>query len=191
MSDWIEDLARGATAGFAATGPMTVFMEAMHRLLPRHEKYPLPPRQITEQAAREVGVHHDLNEPEQRGLTLAAHFGFGATMGAGYGLIEPHLPLPPLAKGIGYGLAVWAANYAGWMPAADVSGSAPQQSPRRNSLLIAAHVVFGSVLGLLADEMRRRGREPLPGRDDGYTAAGELTGKFDTPRNESFTSAEL
>jgi hypothetical protein len=38
----------GALAGFAATFPMTAAMTAMHRLLPKREQYPLPPKQTSD-----------------------------------------------------------------------------------------------------------------------------------------------
>ena len=46
----------GALAGLAATAPMTLAMKLMHEALPRHEQYPLPPRQVTEGMAEKSGV---------------------------------------------------------------------------------------------------------------------------------------
>src|SRR5205085_2018044 len=65
----LRDLMNGAAAGCAATGPMSAAMAAMHLLLPRQEQYPLPPRQITEEAANKVGVNDELAERHRRALT--------------------------------------------------------------------------------------------------------------------------
>ena len=46
----------GSIAGFLATAPMTIAMNAMHRALPENDQHPLPPRQITENAAAQAGV---------------------------------------------------------------------------------------------------------------------------------------
>ena len=43
----VSSLVTGAVAGLGATIPMTLAMEVMHRSLPQHERYPLPPREIT------------------------------------------------------------------------------------------------------------------------------------------------
>jgi hypothetical protein len=77
-------LLQGAIAGLIATVPMTAAMESGADQLPRHERYPLPPRLITRELARKSGISHDLNEPEMLALTIAAHFGYGAAMGTAY-----------------------------------------------------------------------------------------------------------
>ena len=41
----------GAIAGFLGTIPMTIFMLAMHRFLPKWQRYALPPQKITEELA--------------------------------------------------------------------------------------------------------------------------------------------
>src|SRR5437868_417327 len=112
----LGELVRGAVAGCVATGPMTWAMELLHRRLPRHERYPLPPRQIAMRAAGAAGVKHRLNEPERLAVTLLSHFGMGTTAGALCGLLGRRLPLPGPVAGAGFGLAVWAGNYLGLLP---------------------------------------------------------------------------
>ena len=68
----------GLIAGFAVTLPMTAAMVLTHRRLPWSERYPLPPAEITGKVSAEAGVKQRLDQPEQLGLTLAAHFGYGA-----------------------------------------------------------------------------------------------------------------
>ncbi|MBY0513069.1 MAG: hypothetical protein K2P78_04060, partial [Gemmataceae bacterium] len=76
MTDGTSQTLRGAAAGFAATGPMTVLMEAVHPALPPHEQAPLPPRQVTENTAAAAGVAHELTDGQLEAATMAAHFGF-------------------------------------------------------------------------------------------------------------------
>jgi hypothetical protein len=49
-------LVKGAAAGFIATAPMSVSMLIRWTLLPRREKYSLPPRPITEEITERVGI---------------------------------------------------------------------------------------------------------------------------------------
>jgi hypothetical protein len=164
-------LSTGLLSGLAATVPMTAVMELLHRQLPAGQRYPLPPRQISQRMTRKVGVEGELDEDEHFALALASHFGYGAATGAIYGVVEdrvrPHVEraapgAPPVAvdaaMGVGYGLLVWAGSYLGWLPAAGIMKPATRHPAPRNALMIAAHVVFGGTLGVLTGAMRRRER---------------------------------
>ena len=134
----------GALAGLAATGPMTLAMKLMHEQLPREERYPLPPRQVTEGLAAKAGVSEHLDEEEREVATWVSHFAYGAACGALYGAVSgERIDGHPLLAGAGFGLAVWAGSYLGWLPAAGILSSATEHPPRRNALMIAAHAVWG------------------------------------------------
>jgi uncharacterized membrane protein YagU involved in acid resistance len=149
----MNDLAAGAVAGFVGTAPMTVVMEGLRRLLPEHEQYPLPPREITEETAHKAGADGSLNEPLLKALTAAAHFGYGAAVGCGYGALARYLPGPTACKGMTYGLAVWAGSYLGLVPALGLLAPATEHPPRRTALMIAAHLVWGAATALLAERL--------------------------------------
>src|SRR4051794_2245968 len=104
---------RPITLKQAAQGGVGAHPHQAERQLPQRERSPLPPRHITMNVAAKAGVEPHLDEPERQGLTLAAHFAYGAFLGGLYGLLAPALPLPGAVKGVGYGLAAWAANYQG------------------------------------------------------------------------------
>lgn len=149
----------GSLAGFIATAPMTIVAVALHRRLPKSERYPLPPREITMKIAEEAGIKESLSESRRVGMTLAAHFAFGAAAGALYGPLAQKTSLPPVLKGAAYGLAVWGASYLGWLPALRILRPATEHPARRNALMIAAHVVWGSVTGIITDRLGcRKGR---------------------------------
>ena len=145
----------GVLAGFAATAPMTAAMELLFRRLPRHEQYPLPPREITEELTERTDIGDDLPEPHHQALTMAAHFGYGSSMGALYGLIFPRETKAPMLQGTAFGLGVWAASYLGLLPALGILKPATHHPPRRTLLMIAAHIVWGSTLGVLTNTARR------------------------------------
>jgi uncharacterized membrane protein YagU involved in acid resistance len=152
----VKDVLRGALAGGLATAPMTLFMTTMHRTLPRGERYPLPPKRITMKVAGEVGLKEHLGKRERNALTMLAHFDYGAAMGAVYSPLADRLPGSPLAKGISFGLLVWTVSYLGLLPAAGILKPATEHPPRRNALMIGAHVVWGAGLGLIHEALSRR-----------------------------------
>jgi hypothetical protein len=133
---------------------MTAVMALLRQALPAHERYPLPPRRVTLGAAGAAGAPvEEMSEPQRQGLTALAHFGYGAGAGAVYAALAPHLTQRPVLGGVAFGLGVWAASYLGWLPALGLPASAPDETPRRNALMIAAHLVYGGALGLLTDAL--------------------------------------
>jgi len=144
----------GSLAGFVATVPMTAVMQLLHKYpVPEPERW--PPRQIAERMGRRLGLTQELDHDERSALTWASHFGYGTSAGGLYGLLFGNTSVPPVTFGVGYGLAVWAASYLGWLPAAGIMRPATRQNRRRNVMLIASHAVWGGVLGLLTDRLRR------------------------------------
>ncbi|HTK76399.1 MAG TPA: DUF6789 family protein [Gemmataceae bacterium] len=141
----------GAVAGCVATVPMTAAMRAIHRRLPPHERDPLPPAQVTVNAAEIVGVAHKLSRRQKQNAFLAAHYGVGTAAGAFYGVLAPSLPGPGLLNGAAYGLTVWASSYLGVLPATGLYKPPDRESARRHGMTAAAHVVWGGVLGALMD----------------------------------------
>lgn len=155
----MSDLLAGAAAGCVATVPMTAAMEALYRQLPRPERYPLPPRETAQKVSEELNVWQQLGERERLAVTLLSHFGYGAAMGALYGPLARALKLPPWLGGPAYGLAVWAGNYLGVLPALNILKPATEHPPRRTAVMIAAHLVWGLSTAVLVDVAQQRGSE--------------------------------
>ena len=145
-----RSLLKGALAGFVATLPMTIFMLATQRFLPKRQQYELPPEMITKELAHRAHVRHHLNKQLILGATTASHFGYGAAMGAAYGPLQKRVPLPTIVQGVLYGLFVWAASYLGLLPLLGISASGHKEPMRRNLMMIAAHVVWGASMGAMA-----------------------------------------
>jgi hypothetical protein len=145
---------RGALAGLIATAPMTLAMILMHRYLPPLQKYPLPPRQLSDRLAKRTGTEQIIDDAQTR--ALASHFAYGAAAGALYGGLVKQPPLLSLLSGMGYGMAVWTASYAGWIPALRLLSPATEQPAQRNLLMIVANVLWGGVTGLLTGLMNRK-----------------------------------
>ena len=138
---------RGAVAGVVATGAMSAVMLAFRKQMGEQ-----PPDAIATEAAHAVGA--DPTETQADVLASFAHAGFGATVGAAYALL-PRYGAPPL-RGVLLALGVWAVSYQGWVPALGILPPATRDKPGRPAVMIAAHVVFGAVLGTVEQRLRRR-----------------------------------
>ena len=149
----------GALAGIAGTFAMTAAARAMHRGLPAPERYPLPPREIIEGVLPGVAGRW----AEERGrqtTTLAAHFGYGAATGAMYALFRPRGGILP---GAAYGLLVWTVSYFGIMPGLRILKPAFAHPGRRNALMIAAHLIWGSTMARTLRELELAEQEVFAG----------------------------
>jgi uncharacterized membrane protein YagU involved in acid resistance len=149
----------GALAGIAGTFAMTAAARAMHRRLPAAERYSLPPREIIEGTLPAV-AKRSLEEHGRQTTTLAAHFGYGAATGALYALVGPRSGILP---GAAYGVLVWTASYFGIMPGLRILRPAHEHPLRRNALMIAAHLVWGSTMARTLRELELAERAVFAG----------------------------
>lgn len=153
MKTHLKAALRGAVAGGVATLPMSAVMLAAGQAGLMGEQ---PPRTIFESllAMARIPVPDERTEEP---LVAAAHIGYGMLAGAAYGLLRERvrLPLPPAAEGVGYGLLIWALSYEGWIPAMRIMPPPEEDRPGRPASMIAAHLVYGAVLGALAPRQGR------------------------------------
>lgn len=142
---------------------MTSVMRRWHRKLPEEERYPLTPREIIDSAAGQQDV--ELGNESAKDLTLAAHFAYGAACGALLGAVNPEMRR---RAGAVAGAGVWLASYMGWIPAAGILKPAVDHPPRRNMLMIGAHLVWGAATAAAMRELvaaRQTMIEAGPDRD--------------------------
>jgi len=122
---------------------MTLAMESLYRPLPRKERYPLPPRELTQNLLQKVEADALLDEEQRVELSLVSHFGYGALAGALYPYTRQRVE-HPLVYGSSYGVAIWAASYFGWIPALQILPPPHRQPANRRRLMIVAHLVWGA-----------------------------------------------
>ncbi len=108
-----------------------------------------------------TGHRHRLDQEQRFGLTLAAHFGYGATAGAMYAPLARIFQLPLVPGGLGFGLLVWLVSYLGWLPALGLFPPPHREAPQRIALMIAAHVVWGLALGALLQTRSNASTTPI------------------------------
>ena len=145
----------GAIVGFLATLPMTAIMELVYRLLPSEEQYPLPPEEVETQLIEQNVLKRDLDTSEHMVVTYATHLGYGTLAGFAYSYLDTLLPLRPGAKGVLFGLGVWAGSYLGWLPAFGILKPVTQHPLRRTLLMIVAHIIWGLTAGLLLEHLEQ------------------------------------
>jgi hypothetical protein len=142
----------GIAAGLIGTLAHTAVMLGARKIGAVGE---LPPRTLTRRMlSRLTG-----KEPSAPVVDVAAavnHFGYGASVGALFGLAGSHIDSRALrvAAGVGAGLAVWAVSYAGWIPALSLMPHAKDDSLGRQGALFLGHVVYGAALGLFTPSLR-------------------------------------
>jgi putative membrane protein len=152
----MKRLLAGGLAGFIATAPMTAFMVFLYKRLPVQERFTWPPYKVTMKASGRIGLRRRQGPLDRLRLALAAHFGFGTVAGVVYSLLAKAILLPPVLTGPLYGLVVWSTSYLGWLPLVKLYQPPTRESPRRQAVMIAAHLIWGATLGLLFEQLHGR-----------------------------------
>ena len=145
---------RGAAADTADTVPTSILMLAAQKAALMEKQLP---EKITEAALDEAvqePVEEAVDEPVENILSVVNHLAFGAAAGATFGIIRRD-ELPDIGQGIAFGIAVWAVSYQGWIPALNILPPPQRDRRGRPTSMVAAHVVFGAVLGDLVGRFDR------------------------------------
>ena len=178
-----RDAARGAIAGVVGTIVMNAVMKAGQRVAPQASP-PMrrdPGEAAVEQVREATGVTALPPSAEKAGI-LSTHFGYGAAMGATYGLLRmaargggPSTGArggaadtdrllaersdadigDVLIEGTALGLSVWAIGYLGWLPATGLMPPLTEQRPAQVAGPILNHVLYGIVTAGAYHAMRR------------------------------------
>ena len=135
----LSRVVRGALAGLVATAAMSVVMVASERA---GVMLGQPPRKIVDRLIPSLG--HDGTDV----VALVSHGVYGAAAGSVLAPLIGRTRAAPLLGAVS-GLALWALGYEGWVPAMRVLPPAHRDQPGRVATMIAAHLVYGAVLGRL------------------------------------------
>jgi hypothetical protein len=127
---------RGAIAGVIATAAMTTFLVGSERTGVMRGQ---PPRMMIDRFV--PGLHDDTADR----VALVSHFAYGAAAGSLFAVL-PGTRGGSAARGVVYGVLLWAAGYEGWVPLAGVLPPAHRDQRGRAITMLLGHAIFGSVL---------------------------------------------
>jgi hypothetical protein len=155
MGPFTRRFVHGTVAGMAATVAMSVVMLASRQAGWLTEQAP-------ETITRRVTRRTDSSSLQGRELDLATailHLGFGAAAGALYrntlGASDTG-PVTSISTGALFGACVWVVAYWSVLPGLDLMPAPPEDQRRRPAVMLLAHLIYGSVLGLLLGRSRGR-----------------------------------
>jgi putative membrane protein len=155
-----------------ATAPMSLVMWMGHRWLPRGQRDPLRPLQITERALDSVGADDSLTPEEKKSLAVINHYAYGAAMGSLYAALQGSGNKKSVPAGVAFGMAGWGGSYLGLVPWLELYRSAKEEPAGRNLLIVVAHIVWGASLAILTHRLAQAGTR-IAGSESWCIHAGE------------------
>ncbi|MFC6081175.1 DUF6789 family protein [Sphaerisporangium aureirubrum] len=145
-----RDLVHGAVSGALATVAMSAAMVAGDQA--GMMKGGHPPKHI---ARAVLPGHKRRPKPGEGVLGAVAHMGFGAAAGALFAMIADG-GRARVSRGVAYGLTIWVVSYQGWVPRLGILPPVHRDHPERQTVMAAAHVVYGAALVLALNRLRSR-----------------------------------
>lgn len=148
----IVSLMSGLLGGLLGAGVMS----AAHALLAGDQPPSDPSAAQGEDATVKVGDTlsrivrgRPLSEEEKPAAGEVVHYGFGASMGATYGIAAAVAPVVTVGWGTGFGAAVWLGAHAIVVPALGLAPSPLRQPIRKEGLELVLHLLFGLTVDLV------------------------------------------
>lgn len=156
-----KGLLSGIAAGLAATWVMTQYQVNSQKLISRirHEPAQQAADSTTVAVAKTITRSFSGRELPPEWVPFAGnavHYGFGASMGAAYGILTEFLPAASAGRGLAYGAGVWAAADELALPAAGLAKWWPEYPIHVHANALAAHLVYATAL-----DVTRRGLHRL------------------------------
>jgi hypothetical protein len=160
VSPTTRKLAYGGLGGAIGAACMTALRMAARR---RGMIQKTVSQAAEEWLARRTGAHV-LNEPVVHHVAdQALHWGYGAALGAAYGLVARGRRASGLGGGALFGAATWVVGSWLLMPLLGVKRPAWRKNVAENAVDLGAHLLFGVTTALAVDQLSRQpghGRTP-------------------------------
>jgi hypothetical protein len=144
----VRSVARGLAAGVAGTAAMTAYQLAVAKAQGKPLQTPVPhrwadapaPAHVAKKLADRVGHGRRFTREDVPLLTNAMHWLYGIGWGVAFGVAADgdH----PLAEGVAFGTAVWAASYAELVPLG-IYEPPWKYPPKDIALDLSYHLVYG------------------------------------------------
>jgi putative membrane protein len=143
----MKGLLAGLIAGIAATAAKSM-AEKMYP--PRVHGEPEPPDVFAEKLAG-----YALHGEAKVVASEAIHWGFGAAMGAAYGMLAEVYPAVTAQEGANFGLVLMSLTHETALPAMGLAAPPDEQSAREHTSEAATHVVYGVVAERVRSAVRK------------------------------------
>ncbi len=117
---------------------------------PRTHGEPEPLDLVTEKLG---APQHDT--PAKTAAVHSFHWGFGALVGAGYGIMAELYPEVTAKNGATFGLTLMTVTHEGALPALGLSRTPDKQEGREKRSEAATHIVYGIVCEVVRRVVRR------------------------------------
>ncbi len=136
-----RSLAKGLIAGLVAGLVATAAKSCVEAVFPpRVHGEPEPPEALAEKIAG-----HHLDRKTRTAAGTAIHWGFGAAVGAAYGVLAEYYPAATEKQGATFGLTLMTLTHETSLPAMELAEPAEEQSFRERSSEATSHLVYGLV----------------------------------------------
>jgi hypothetical protein len=144
----VRSLARGLAAGVAGTAAMTAYQLAVAKAQGKPMETPVPhrwadapaPAQVAKKLADALGHGRRFTREDVPLLANAMHWLYGIGWGVAFGIAVDGEH--PVAEGVAFGTAVWAASYAELVPLGIYRP--PWKYPAQDLALdLSYHLLFG------------------------------------------------
>jgi putative membrane protein len=134
-----RSLAKGLVAGLIGGLVGTLAKTLAERMFPpRTHGEPEPP-----EVAAESLAGHALDANTKAVAAEGIHWGFGATVGAAYGVLVEYYPSATSKQGASFGMALEALTHESALPAMGLSAEPENQTARERASEMTSHVVYG------------------------------------------------
>lgn len=150
MDNREKQLLAGAIGGLAGALAMGMMM-AVGKQMGMVETP--PPVMIERELESRAGVDERTTPKEEVAIASGGHLLMGAALGTGYGLLREPLGLQGLPGGAAYGVAVYAANFAGIGPVLDLTAGPWNNEAMTVGRRVMMHLLFGAVTATVADKI--------------------------------------
>jgi len=132
-----RSLAKGLIAGLIGGLAGTVAKTFAERMFPPHsDGRPHPSEQLADRMESLTPAQKDL-------AAEGIHWGFGATIGAAYGVLAEYYPAATAKEGASFGMALEGLTQQGALPALGLADEPEEQSTRERASEMTSNIVFG------------------------------------------------
>jgi hypothetical protein len=150
MTDAPARITCGAIAGALGAACMSVIRMAArrHGIIDK-----TVPQAAEEWVAARTGAPRRQHPTLHHAVETGMHLGYGAALGAAYGLTVSGRSAGMAARGVSLGLATWVLGSAIVLPLLGVKSPAGRKRPFESAVDGLAHLVFGVATALVAEEL--------------------------------------